>query len=493
MAANGHSKNTSVADRHVMLWCDNWFKVRRLFTFRFGILVRFVDRKILRELAALAVPMVISQGAFALMIFCDRLFLSMVSPLHMAAGLGGGVASFFCLSLFMGTLAYSNALVAQYYGSGELHKCARVLTQSLILSVGFAPLLLILGIVVSFLFEVMGHAPEQVQLERDYFFVLIGGAVLTLFKVSLASFFTGTGKTKVVMFADVVGVALNVPLTYGLIFGAWGMPELGIVGAGIGTIIGNCISLVILLLFYFYRSHRQQYHISEAWHFDRGITRRYLKLGVPSGFEMFLNVAAFNLFLLMFQSYGVAEAASAAIVLNWDIMAFIPMLGLNAAVVSLVGRNVGAADMARVGQVIRSGFVLGLGYTSVVAVLFLVLRGPLVEVFLNGEPIDAEIRQLSMFMMLGMASYVVADGTIQVAGGSLRGAGDTVWLMKTSITLHWLMLLAQIVVIKVLELGPGASWVVFVLMILALAGSYVWRLMSGGWRTRAISIASGSV
>ena len=69
----------------------------------------------MRELLSISFPMIVSQGAFAVMIFTDRYFMSMISPTHLAASLGGGVASFFCLSLFVGVLSYSNALVAQAY------------------------------------------------------------------------------------------------------------------------------------------------------------------------------------------------------------------------------------------------------------------------------------------------------------------------------------------------------------------------------------------
>jgi len=86
-----------------------------------------------KELLVLAYPMVISQGAFAVMIFTDRFFMSLISPTHMAASLGGGVASFFCMSLFIGTLSYGNALVAQYYGSNERGKCTKVVTQGWLL------------------------------------------------------------------------------------------------------------------------------------------------------------------------------------------------------------------------------------------------------------------------------------------------------------------------------------------------------------------------
>jgi MATE family multidrug resistance protein len=429
--------------------------------------------------------MVISQGAFALMIFTDRLFLSMVSPLHMAAGLGGGVASFFCISLFMGVLAYSNALVAQFYGSGEREQCSRVLTQSLILCLTFLPLLGLIGYGVSQLFSLMGHAPEQVELEVSYLVVMLSGAILALLKMAFASFFAGTGKTKVVMVADLTGVLVNVPATYALIFGAAGLPQLGIVGAALGTIVGNLVSLLVLVLFYFAPQHRALYKVAASFVYDRVLLWRYLKLGVPAGFESFLNIAAFNLFLLMFQSFGVAEAASAAIVLNWDMLTFIPMLGLNAAVVSLVGRYVGSGDVDRLVQVMRAGFVLGLGYTSIVAIAFLVFREPMVDVFITGEGAQAEdIRRLSVFMMLGLATYVMADAVIQVAGGSLRGVGDTLWMMKTSITLHWLVLLLQILVIKVWQLGPEISWVVFVAQLLSIAAAFSLRLKSGRWKIK---------
>jgi MATE family multidrug resistance protein len=197
---------------------------------------------------------------------------------------------------------------------------------------------------------------------------------------------------------------------------------------------------------------------------------------------MFLNVAAFNLFLLMFQSYGIAESASAAIVFNWDIVSYVPMIGLNVAIISLIGRHIGAGDTTLMSQVIRISFMLGLGYSSILAVLFYLGREPLVAIFLTTDS-SSDIQTLASFMMIGLATYVMADATILIAGGVLRGAGDTRWLMWASVLIHWLMLLAQYFVIKVWVLGPKVSWVVFVAMILMTAIMYLLRLASSRWRT----------
>ena len=427
--------------------------------------------------------MVVSQGAFAVMIFTDRYFMSLISPTHMAASLGGGVASFFCMSLFIGILSYANALVAQYYGKKELEKCTRVVTQGLVLCLGFVPMLLIIGYFVGSLFSMMGHTAELEVLERKYFYILIFGSGIGLIKTCFASYFAGIAKTRAVMIADTLGVAVNIPLTYALIFGVWLFPELGIEGAAYATIISSLVSLVIFMAFYFQRGHRRRYSVDQSLKFDRGILNRYIRLGVPSGIEMFLNVAAFNLFLLMFQSYGVVEAASAAIVFNWDIVSFVPMIGLNVAIISMVGRFVGENNLDRMREVMLSGFLIGLVYSSILAILFVILREPLVAVFLVDSPHSDGILNLSTFMMIGLASYVMADAIILITGGILRGAGDTRWLMWVSILLHWLMLIIQYFVIKVLDMGPKTAWWVFVAMILVTALYYVIRLRGEKWRT----------
>jgi MATE family multidrug resistance protein len=428
--------------------------------------------------------MVISQGAFAVMIFTDRFFMSLVSPTHMAASLGGGVASFFCMSLFVGILSYTNALVAQYFGTKELSKCSRVVTQGLMLTAAFVPILLLLGYIVSDMFLVMGHTTELAALESKYFLILIWGASVSLLKTCIASYFSGIGQTRVVMVADTFGVALNIPLSYVLIFGIGGLPELGIAGAAYGTIIATVFSLGIFGFFYLEPIHRRRFQVGNSLVFDRGIFNRFVRLGFPSGVEMFLNVAAFNLFLLMFQSYGIAEAASAAIVFNWDILSFVPMIGLNVAIISLVGRFIGAEDMDRLQEVIKAGFAMGIGYSALLAAVFLVFRVPLVDLFVDAGPDVERIMSLGSFMMVGLATYVMADAIILISGGVLRGAGDTRWLMWVSILLHWLMLIVQYFVIKVWSLGPEVSWIVFVIMILMTGGAYVLRLLGSKWRTR---------
>jgi MATE family multidrug resistance protein len=441
-----------------------------------------LNRDTLVELLQLSLPMVVSQGAFAVMVFCDRLFMSQIDAVHMAAALGGGVASFFCISLFVGILSYANALVAQYLGAEEKHKCSRVVSQGFLLALMAVPILAIAAFYVGDLFAAMDHDPRQVVLERSYFFILMWGSLFNLIKICIASYFSGIGRTRVVMISDVAGVALNIPLSYCLVFGKLGLPAMGIEGAAWGTIIASLLSLVLFARFYMERGNRQDFSVLQSFHFDRKIMSRYVRLGFPSGFELFMNVACFNLFLLMFQSYGIIQGASAAIVFNWDMLSFVPMLGLHIGVISLIGRFVGANDMRKADEVIAAGFFVALGYSFILAVTFIFFRTELIGFLAGSGPERADIIQLGGFMMLGLASYVMADACILIAGAVLRGAGDTRWLMTTSICLHLLMLIAQYFIIIEYQLGERTSWVAFVLMILMIAVVYVGRLRGNVWR-----------
>ncbi len=444
--------------------------------------LRHFSRRTMVELLRLALPMVVSQGTFAVMIFTDRYFMSQIDPVHMAAALGGGVASFFSFCFFTGLLSYANALSAQYLGAGDRHKCPKVVTQGMIMTAMSAPFLTLIVFLVSGIFDGMGHDPELVELERTYYLILMAGVLVTLAKVCIASYFAGIGRTHVVMICDVFGLVVNVPLCYVMVFGKLGFPALGIVGAGISTVVATLLAFLLFVTFYFRKEHRDAFAVLQSFAVDTRILRRFWRLGFPSGLELFLNVAAFNLFLLMFQSYGVAEGAAAAIVFNWDILSFVPMIGLHVGVISLIGRFVGARDMARTNEVIAASFAVALAYSAFLAVLYISYRFPLVEVFAPPSGDFTAIRELSAFMMIGLSSYVMADAVILVSGGVLRGAGDTRWLMVASVSLHWAMLVAQFFIIRVFEFSPRVSWIAFCVLVLAIAVVYSLRLRGGRWR-----------
>jgi putative MATE family efflux protein len=298
-------------------------------------------RTTLQRLLKIALPMVVSQASDSIMMFADRVFLSRIGEIELSASMAGGLTMFMLSSLFIGTVGYVTAIVAQYYGAKRFPQCGEATFQSILIALFCYPILLALSPLVRHFFVLAGHAPLQIELGYLYFQTLIFGSVFLILRYALAGFFLGIGRTTVVMLANFAGMLINIPANYVLIFGKLGFPALGLQGAAIGTILGNATIFLILLLFYLRGTNRTQFNTNRSLRFRPQIMRRLLRFGIPAGFEMFLSVTAFNLFVQFMHSYGTDVAAAVTIAFNWDIVAFIPMLGMSHATTALVGQNIG--------------------------------------------------------------------------------------------------------------------------------------------------------
>ena len=442
------------------------------------------DRSTLTRLLHIAFPMVVSQASDTIMLFVDRLFLSRLGEAYLAASMSGGLTQFMVSSLFIGTVGYTSAIVAQYFGADRREKCGEATFQAIILSFLCYPLLLGVSPLMRHLFSFVGQSPEQVQLGYIYFQTLIFGSIFLVLRFALAGFFLGIGRTTVVMVANIAGMIVNIPVNYLLIFGKLGFPAMGLRGAAIGTILGNATIFAILLVFYLRGRNREDFQTHRSLVFRPAIFKTLVKFGLPAGFEMFLNVSAFNLFVQFMHSYGTKVAAAVTIAFNWDIVSFIPMLGMGHAITALVGQNVGAKDYPEARRSAYTGLKVAWVYSGSMVLLFLLGAGPLVDVFVSGVRVDAEgVRSLAIVMLRLAAVYLLADSAQLVFAGALRGAGDTKWVMRMSVLLHWVFSGIAVWLIRVVRVDPVLVWVAFISFIIVLGITMFLRFRGTKWTT----------
>ena len=437
---------------------------------------------------ALALPMVISHGCETALIFTDRVFLSRLGPVPMSASMAGGLTSFMMMTFFIGLIGYVTALAAQYLGAGRRNHCALVASQAALLSLLAAPLILAARPLAHIYFDFMNLPAEQLAQQRIYFNILLYGAILVLLRTCLSSFFSGIGRTRVVMFSAMTAMAVNIVANYGLIFGKFGLPALGLRGAAYGTLLGSFCGLLVLLTNYLGRENRHEFDVLKALRFDREVMVKLLRYGAPAGVEMFLNLLAFTSMIMIFHGHGSVTAAAVTIVFNWDLVAFVPLLGIQIGVVSLVGRYMGAGRPDIAERSTSSGLKMACSYSLVILVLFVSLPGGLVAIF---EPSQADIifnqaSPLATSMLRLAAFYVLADAVIVVFSGALRGAGDTFWAMCASVTLHWLLVPLLALFLNMLALPPMAAWLAIIAFILIFSGIFYLRYRGGKWKTLAV-------
>ncbi|MDR4503688.1 MAG: MATE family efflux transporter [Candidatus Scalindua sp.] len=435
------------------------------------------------QLLAIAMPMVISQACETVMLFTDRLFLSQVSPTHMAASMSGGLTAFMFMTFFIGLTGYVTPLVAQYFGAGQEKNCAVVVFQAVIISVLAYPVMLACIPIGHGLFKIVGHSPVQQDLAQVYFDILMFGTFLGIVRNSLNGFFCGIGKTRIVMISSLITMSINVVVNYLLILGKGGFPAMGIRGAAIGTIIGSTCGLMVVIAGYiFYHKGHRNFEISKSFRFDWLIMKKLLRFGYPGGLEFFLNLMAFDLIVLLFHSYGLEVAASVTIAFNWDLVSYIPLIGVNIGVTSLVGRYMGAGLTDYAHRTTKSGLKMVSVYAVLMLGLFVLFPGHLVSIFLSDPESAENFSELAEYMVRMIAVYVIADGFALVYSGALRGSGDTFWAMIISVSFHWLLAAEAVVMIRVLHLSPEITWMGVVFTIPFIAATFYLRYRSGKWR-----------
>ncbi len=443
----------------------------------------------LKDVTNIAIPMVLSQASETINLFVDRLFLSRLGKLYISGAMSGGLTTFNVMSLLIGIIGYVNAVVAQNDGAGKKRNCARATAQSIRLAFIGWPLLILMIPLVKLFFISLGHIPDLVELEMTYFRILIFGSIFGLVRYALAGFFIGLGRTRVVMLANFAGMLINVPANWILIFGKFGIPAMGITGAAIGTLLGSLTIMLILLGVYLSPSYRREFGTAEELGFDRRLSKVLLKFGTPAGVENFLNVAAFNFFVQLMYSYGPDTAAAVTIAFNYDMVAFIPMLGLGFAATTLTGRYIGARNIPGAEHATRLTMAVTWSFASLLVVLFVFGARPLVNIFASGlENGGVDVAPTAITMLRLAAIYTLADATQLILAGSLRGAGDTQFVMRISIILHWIFAGVAWYAIKVLKIPPVSMWTIFIIFVITLGVGMFLRYRFGKWREMSLVV-----
>lgn len=436
------------------------------------------------ELLTIAFPMIISTACDGIMTFTDRLFLARLGPEQMNAAMGGGVALQLMIFFFIGLTGYSTALVAQYLGSGQKKMCPVAATQSFIIALVAYPLILLCRPLAHQYFSFMELPAGQLQYQVAYFNIVIFGAFAGILRNCFSCYFSGIGKTRIVMVANIFAMFVNVGLDYVFIYGKLGFPEMGIRGAAFATVIGGICGLIILSIAYVSKQNRMEFGISGSFRFDPKVMRKLLYFGYPAGLELFMNFLAFSALIFIFHSQGNVIATASTIMFNWDLVSFIPLIGIEISVTSLVGRYMGAGDPATAHRAAMSGIKLGLYYSVVILMLFVFMPRALVMVFRpeNSVEIFNQAVPIAENMIKLASLYVLAEAVMVAIVGALRGAGDTHFTMLISVAAHWTMLPVVYVIMNVLHWSAVAAWLGLIIAFLLFCGILVLRYRSGKWQ-----------
>ncbi len=438
------------------------------------------------ELLRLAWPLIVSSSFWALQIFLDRVLLGRAGGDQVGAALATVMLFYTPMSFFQNTSNYATTFVAQYGGAGRPRRIGPVVWQSLYFSLAGGAFFLALVPFAGPLLRLVGHSEHLQGLETAYFQCLCLAAPPTLLSASAQSFFTGRGDSRTVLGINAVGLAVNAAAAVTLIYGLFGFPALGIVGAGWATVMGSSTSALLSLGLLFRRRWREEFDTLAGRRFDPALFARLMRYGLPNGLAAALDTFGFALFTVFVGRMGGAELDATAIAFALNLMAFLPLVGVSQAVEVLVGRRLGENDPDTAARSTRSAVGVALLITGVAAAGYVFLPGPLAELFHGDDAQWDRVRALAPVLLRFVAVYCLFDAASIVFSSALRGAGDTRFVTIVSFVLSWLILVLPTCAAWAFGWGLLWAWAFASAYVVILAGVYFLRFRQGAWRSMRV-------
>jgi MATE family multidrug resistance protein len=281
---------------------------------------------------------------------------------------------------------------------------------------------------------------------RAYMWCTAPWLVFTL----LRNFVSSLERPRVVFLLSLSGIGVNALLSWSLIFGHFGLPALGLVGGGLGSTLTwtlLCGALVVIALRD--RQFRRFHLFGRWWRLDAPRAWAMVKLGLPIGLTMGLEMGVFALAAYFMGWLGADAVAAHAVALQLAALTFMVPLGLGQAATVRVGLALGRGNPAGISRAGWTAWVVGVAFMGAMALVMWSIPRPLITLFLNDVPANAMVIGLAVSFLKVAAAFQLVDGAQVIGAGMLRGLHDTRWPLFFALVGYW-----------VVGLGIGA-WLAF--------------------------------
>ena len=462
-------------------------------------------RKDLPEVLSTAWPLMLSTGLFSVTLFVDRWMLYGFSDSAAAAALGAGTILWSINCLPIGICGYTNTFVAQYLSANRPSRALQVVWQGVLLGLMCGPFLFALGLFSEPLFSLVGHERHLAEQEAEYFVWLIPGTWATIIASSLTGLFSGSGRSMILLYTDMVVTVVNGFLDYVLIFGVFGFPVMGVRGAALASSIALILKLVVLAWMAsrdFRRKsgimHSNQEletveergtRVRDLLKRDWPLMQRLVHFGWPAGVSVVAEAWCFTAIMVFVGRLGDQAAAATTLALNVNLLAFIPLVGLGTAIGVLVGKYLVQEQVEKAKRMVFSGLLIGIAYS----LIFVILYGFFPEWVMTIYSFDSDperferMRPVLKPLLLFIACYCVFDAFQMVFVGALKGAGDTRFVLGGHLFAGIATLIGGIA-FSTWE-GMGGLyywWSVITVWVILLAVIFTLRYLQGGWQTKRV-------
>ncbi|WP_041632984.1 MATE family efflux transporter [Maribacter sp. HTCC2170] len=393
----------------------------------------------------LSVPVIMGMLGHTFVAFADNIMVGQLGTAELAAVSLGNSFVFIAMSLGIGFSTAITPLVAEADGAGNKVNAKSALKHGLVLCTTLGLALFGLILLLKPLMHLMKQPPEVVELAMPYLDLVAFSLVPLIIFQAFKQFSEGLSQTKYPMYATIIANIVNIVLNYLLIFGSFGFPKLGIVGAAIGTLTSRFI--MVFYIWFLLRGKKKFHDYVTGFNFrkiENRVMNKIVGLGFPSALQMFFEVAIFTGAIWLSGVLGKNAQAANQIALNLSSMTFMFGMGLGVAAMIRVGNQKGLQNFKELRRLAISIFFLTFLVEIVFALLFLLGRNWFPTIYLDVNDVknmadNTEVIILASQLLFVAAFFQISDGIQVVVLGALRGLQDVKIPTAITFVAYWLI------------------------------------------------------
>ncbi len=378
------------------------------------------------ETLRLAVPMMLTQLGQIAMITSDLALIGRLGEDAVAAAALAHTVYFVSFTFGLGLMAAVSPLAAQAFGAGDFRRIRHSLRVGL-----WVALLISLPMMASPLYGehillALGQAPHSAALAQRYLNGLAWGIAPALGFIALRSMMSAVNRPQAPLWITIAAIPANVALVYCLIHGLFGLPELGLLGAGLATTLVNLGTFVAALAIAAWRKPFADYHLlANLWRIDWPLMRQLIAIGAPISFSLLLEYGLFSSAALLMGLISTTALAAHQIALQVTAVLFMVPLGIGMAATVRVGHAFGRNQPEGVRRAGLVATLLGIVLVAALTVAIILGRYELGRLFFGSGEASAPTVELTATLLLVGATFFIADALQTIMGGALRGINDT--------------------------------------------------------------------
>ncbi|MDG1672779.1 MAG: MATE family efflux transporter [Flavobacteriaceae bacterium] len=378
----------------------------------------------------LAAPVIMGMLGHTIVGLVDNLMVGQLGAAELAAVSLGNSFFFVAMSIGIGFSTAITPLVAEADSEHNFAKGKSAFKHGFVLCSILAIVLFALILLAKPLMYMMNQPQEVVVLALPYLDIIAISLVPLIIFQALKQFSDGMSLTKFPMYATIIANVINVFFNYVLIFGVWGFPKMGVVGAGIGTLIARFV-MIMLMWYFLNRLEKTKAYVKDLKLFvlEHSMLKKINSLGLPSALQMFFEVGLFTAAIWLSGTLGKNPQAANQIALNLSSMTFMIATGLSVTAMIRVGNQKGLKRPVELRRIATSIFIMGLALAILFALIFLIFNNVLPTFYLDLNDLthfadNQNVVEIASSLLIIAALFQISDSTQVVFLGALRGLQD---------------------------------------------------------------------